>query len=334
MVCGACSSCDEAGSACTAIPLDDEACGAIDCDGLDTDCRDFHDLASNRCESQGDCKDANSEDCDSYSDFDVGTPCTDSTPADCDDAQCDGAGACSQAQGVEAAGYVCALSTGLPCDRDDVCDGAAGGACPPRLAPRGTRCRDANGEPCDVAELCTGSTPDCPSDIDRDPDEDLVCGSADNCPREANPEQADTDSDGAGDVCDDDDDNDGVGDASDNCRIVASSDQSDRDNDGQGDACDPDEHSDAASDRSDAAPVDAGAGHADSAGGIPDAPTDSGIERADSALTRDALTDAPFDDGTPAGGGCACSLQAAGHRGGSSNTARVVARLPVLVLLL
>ena len=49
--------------------------------------------------------------------------------------------------------------------------------------------------------------------VDRDGDG--VADDVDNCPRVANGGQTDTDSDGAGDACDDDDDNDGVADADD-----------------------------------------------------------------------------------------------------------------------
>ena len=48
-----------------------------------------------------------------------------------------------------------------------------------------------------------------------DMDGDGVADATDNCPAVANADQLDTDSDGAGDACDDDDDNDGVPDAED-----------------------------------------------------------------------------------------------------------------------
>ena len=68
----------------------------------------------------------------------------------------------------------------------------------------------------------------------------------DNCPEDANADQADADGDGLGDVCDatpngeggPDGDGDGVPDASDNCPDDTNAEQSDRDGDGQGDVCD------------------------------------------------------------------------------------------------
>ena len=56
--CGTCKVCDGA-SKCSVMPEDDMMCGVIDCDGLDTDCRDYHDLQVKRCAALGTCKAAN-----------------------------------------------------------------------------------------------------------------------------------------------------------------------------------------------------------------------------------------------------------------------------------
>jgi beta-glucanase (GH16 family) len=85
-----------------------------------------------------------------------------------------------------------------------------------------------------------------------DADGDRVPDRVDNCPQLFNPDQADTDADGVGDVCDDDDDGDGLPDASDNCPLDANPDQADLDGDGAGDACDPDDDGDGVQDGADA----------------------------------------------------------------------------------
>ncbi len=89
-----------------------------------------------------------------------------------------------------------------------------------------------------------------------DADGDGIPDAEDNCPLVANPDQADADADGLGDVCDPDDDNDGVLDADDNCPLVANPDQADLDADGQGDACDLDDDGDGLLDEIDACPLE------------------------------------------------------------------------------
>ena len=82
----------------------------------------------------------------------------------------------------------------------------------------------------------SGTTGVVPPDVDADglPDGE------DNCPDVANPDQADADKDGKGDLCDDDTDGDGVPNDDDNCPLVENADQADLDKDGVGDACDDD----------------------------------------------------------------------------------------------
>jgi len=77
-----------------------------------------------------------------------------------------------------------------------------------------------------------GILPDIDADGVPDPD--------DNCPDVLNPDQADLDMDGKGDLCDDDTDGDGVPNGGDNCPLVENPDQADQDKDGKGDACDDD----------------------------------------------------------------------------------------------
>ena len=90
---------------------------------------------------------------------------------------------------------------------------------------------------------------------DPDFDDDGVENEADNCSRDFNPGQTDTDSDGMGNACDDDDDSDGLPDASDNCPLVVNREQADNEGDGIGDLCDPDDDDDDIEDPDDNCPV-------------------------------------------------------------------------------
>ena len=77
--------------------------------------------------------------------------------------------------------------------------------------------------------------------LPRDIDGDGVADELDNCPADANPDQANTDGDAQGDACDADDDNDNVVDTADNCQFTANPGQQDFDGDGVGSACDAEE---------------------------------------------------------------------------------------------
>jgi hypothetical protein len=78
-----------------------------------------------------------------------------------------------------------------------------------------------------------------------DPDSDGRTSRDDDCPFEANADQADGDRDGLGDGCD-------------NCVAVANPAQRDHDSDGHGDACDPDADGDGVLNVQDACPLAAG----------------------------------------------------------------------------
>lgn len=81
----------------------------------------------------------------------------------------------------------------------------------------------------------------CDNCVEGDVDGDYVCGELDNCPNNPNPDQADTDGDGKGDMCDaacvNDTDGDGVCDEEDNCINYVNPKQTDRDKNGVGDMC-------------------------------------------------------------------------------------------------
>lgn len=90
----------------------------------------------------------------------------------------------------------------------------------------------------DIAVLNSGSKFSVLLNIyEPDTDGDGVDDNTDNCPSDANPDQADWDTDGIGDMCDDSD-GDSWMDVYDNCPTTTNSDQADLDNDGIGNVCD------------------------------------------------------------------------------------------------
>ena len=137
----------------------------------------------------------------------------------------------------------------MPCEAPDACTidddctyacDVDAGQCEP--CPFGPCVEE--GSTCVDKYTCEATGAECTVDADC---EGQVCEDVDNCPNDPNPDQADGDGDGAGDVCDDctDTDGDGYGNpgfpnntcADDNCPNVSNADQADSDGDGIGDAC-------------------------------------------------------------------------------------------------
>jgi hypothetical protein len=96
------------------------------------------------------------------------------------------------------------------------------------------------GEACETSADCAGGATCVDAICQGDSDGDGALDGVDNCPSVANSDQADGDSNGIGDACEDgpDADNDGIPDDADNCPTVINPDQADADEDGVGDSCD------------------------------------------------------------------------------------------------
>lgn len=130
-----------------------------------------------------------------------------------------------------------------PCPAENSCYSASDCGAGMSCVPYGS------GLPCDPSEcICVGGewrcTSDCAGQCSLDTDGDEVPDLIDNCPWVANgvaeDDQADADSNGVGDACNDFEDADGDdwADSLDNCPAISNADQSDSDEDGIGDACD------------------------------------------------------------------------------------------------
>lgn len=154
-----------AGTACTA---DGNPCTLDQCNGVSGTCQHPAGNFGATCRTAtGECDQA--ETCDGVSTscpadafVGAGTSCTDSTPADCFDAQCNGSGTCLQAHGFETASYVCRAASGL-CDTAEQCTGSSGTCPSDEFALAGTECRSAASD-CDQSEVCTGASASCPPD--------------------------------------------------------------------------------------------------------------------------------------------------------------------------
>jgi Ca2+-binding RTX toxin-like protein len=101
--------------------------------------------------------------------------------------------------------------------------------------------------------------------IFTDTDGDGTVDPSDNCPEVDNPDQADSDTDGLGDVCDEDPEGDGFG-AGDNCPAVDNAGQEDTDGDGMGDFCDADADDDGTLNGADNCPLTPNVDQADDDG--------------------------------------------------------------------
>jgi hypothetical protein len=135
----------------------------------------------------------------------------------------------------------------------------------------------------------------CEEPVFVDADGDRVVDSEDNCPNDANPDQADADNDGTGDVCElsdvEDADADGIVDSLDNCPIVANADQLDTDVDLIGDVCDLDDDADGIVDTLDNCPLVANADQLDTDADLIGDVCDAGDTPVDPVTYKDQYND-------------------------------------------
>jgi hypothetical protein len=110
---------------------------------------------------------------------------------------------------------------------------------------------DGDGFGDETQDNCVGtSNPD-----QADTDSDGVGDVCDNCSGQGNAAQDNADNDPLGDACDPDDDNDNVADGSDNCQTFANPGQANTDGDPLGNACDANDDNDGRPDSSDSCPT-------------------------------------------------------------------------------
>ncbi len=152
-----------------------------------------------------------------------------------------------------------------------------------------------------------------------DVDGDGVVDDKDDCEQLPNPDQLDTDGDGAGDACDGDDDGDGRFDEDDNCPLVPNADQKDADADGVGDACDgPTGGGGAAGKGGGGAAGKGGAGAGGTAGGAAPAGRGGASGKSGSGGAGAGGARGPVNlvlDDPGGDGGCSCGLDRRGAGG-------------------
>jgi hypothetical protein len=157
-----------------------------------------------------------------------------------------------------------------------------------------------------------------------DSDGDGVADELDNSPTVPNPDQADQDGDGTGDVSDADRDDDGMENGVDNCSDMPNRDQADGDGDGVGDVCDPDRDGDAVSNGADNCPDTSNGGQTDQdgdgMGDVCDADRDGDLVADESDNCPAAGNpDQPDADGDGAGDACDPDRDGDGVLNGSDN---------------